>query len=109
MLAKSKTSRLASFYILAGRFESYLVALPEDRFSRDVAQLYINFCEKSLGKLLLFLLSFEEGEAQAWMAQLICISGHTQWGGFYKASGPVAEGDTPQWQEPYRPHLRCRI
>ena len=30
---------LASLYSWAGQFESYLVAKPEDRFSRDVAQL----------------------------------------------------------------------
>ena len=39
ILAKSKISRLASFCGCAGRFVSYLVANPDDKFSRDVAHL----------------------------------------------------------------------
>ena len=39
ILAKSKISRLASFCSWAGRFESYLVANPKDRFSHDMAQI----------------------------------------------------------------------
>ena len=31
---------LAYFFSLAGRFESYLVDNPEDRFSREEAQMY---------------------------------------------------------------------
>ena len=31
---------LASLHSWAGQFESYLVGNPEDRFSRDEAQLY---------------------------------------------------------------------
>ena len=40
LVSISKTSKpLASLYCSAGRFESYLVATPEDRFSRDVVHL----------------------------------------------------------------------
>ena len=38
---------LASLCSWAGRFESYLVADPEDRFSRDEAHLYVGYrCEE---------------------------------------------------------------
>ena len=40
ILAKSKISRLASLSSWAGRFESYLVENPEDRFPRDEAHLW---------------------------------------------------------------------
>ena len=39
ILAESKISRLASFWNWAARFESHLVGNPEDRFSRDMAEL----------------------------------------------------------------------
>ena len=42
---------LASFWSLAGLFESYLVAHPEDRFSRDEAQMVYSLA------VCLFLLS----------------------------------------------------
>ena len=35
-----KFKPLASFYCCAGRFESYLVGNPEDRFSRDEAHMF---------------------------------------------------------------------
>ena len=40
---------LASFCGCAGRFETYLVENPEDRFSRDVALNYLN-CNKTYNK-----------------------------------------------------------
>ena len=40
---------LASFFSWADRFESYLVENPEDRFSRDVAQLYIKLMDGKVG------------------------------------------------------------
>ena len=39
LLAIAEISRLASLWSWAGRFESYLVKNPEDRFSRDEAQI----------------------------------------------------------------------
>ena len=45
VLAKSKISKLASLCAWAGRFESYLVANPKDKFSHDMAQLKVDVKE----------------------------------------------------------------
>ena len=50
LLAIAEISRLASLYSWAGWFESYLVANPEDRFSRDGAHIFAEKRMKMISK-----------------------------------------------------------
>ena len=42
LLGLAEISSPAILISWAGRFESYLIANPEDRFSRDAAQIFVN-------------------------------------------------------------------
>ena len=60
ILAKSKISRLASFWSWAARFESCLVGNPTDRFSRDVAHIHVLYtCIKGIWWIRMSLITFE--------------------------------------------------
>ena len=48
IIAKSKISRLAGLCSWAGRFEFYLVAYTQDRFSHDVAQIHSHVTAASI-------------------------------------------------------------
>ena len=53
ILAKSNISRLAGLCSWAGRFESYLVGNPEDRFSHDEAHIQYNWILTETGQTLI--------------------------------------------------------